>query len=231
MCGAIRRGKLLRMNRLAPMMGMLAFCLTLGMAAPQSLQAQETEAAQVDASPKGLIGLGLIGAELGLVIPAAAGLDDTWALITFPAVGALGGALAGHFLIDNNNREKAAVAVLVGGLALVVPSVVLTLALTAYDPDDEEGVATEIEGEPEEFGDEEEGTVSEPPAEVETESAALHRARVARAGGGLVRVGEAGWMLGVPNVSLMPTFTQDELALFGGRQQNELRLSLFSGAF
>ena len=213
--------------------GVLAFCVALGAFAPAGAAAQDPVGEQVTSSPKGLIGLGLIGAELGLVIPAAAGLDDTWALVTFPLVGAAGGAIAGHFLIDNNDKPKIGVAMLVTGLALVVPALVLTLSLTAYDPDDEDDGGSDggEEAAAEELSDEEEGTVSEPPAEVETESAALHRARVARAGGGLLRIGEAGVLVGVPNVELVPTFTQDELSRFGGTQSNELRLALLSGAF
>ena len=66
-------------------------------AAPNQACAQDPEAPeQIDSSPKGLIGLGIFGAELGLVIPAAAGLDDTWALVTFPLIGAGGGAVAGQ---------------------------------------------------------------------------------------------------------------------------------------
>ncbi len=38
-------------------------------------------------------------------------------------------------------------------------------------------------------------------------------------------------MIGVPGLSMVPTYTPEELALFGGRQTNELRLSLLSGAF
>lgn len=211
--------------------GVLAFCVALGAFAPTGAAAQDGE--QITSSPKGLIGLGLIGAELGLVIPAAAGLDDTWALVTFPLVGAVGGALAGHFLIDNNNKPKIGVAMLVTGLALVVPALVLTLSLTAYDPDDDDegSDGDEADEADEEIDDEEEGTVSEPPAEVETETAAVNQARVARAGGGLVRMGETGWLVGVPNIELVPTFTQEELTLFGGNQTNELRLAVFSGAF
>ncbi|MEM7608668.1 MAG: hypothetical protein AAF411_25215 [Myxococcota bacterium] len=199
-------------------------------AAPASAQ---DAGAQVDSSPKGLIGLGLIGAELGLVIPAAAGLDDTWALVTFPIVGATGGAIAGHFLIDNNDQTEVGVAMLVSGLALVVPALVLTLSLTAYDPDDDEDMSeAPTLGDEEVAPEDEDGTVTEPPADVETESAARSRARqVARAGSGLLRVGEAGWMVGVPGLSLVPTYTPQELSLFGGDQSNELRLSLFSGAF
>ena len=221
---------MLRCDKMIRFAGVLAFCVALGAFAPAGAAAQDPVGEQVTSSPKGLIGLGLIGAELGLVIPAAAGLDDTWALVTFPIVGAAGGAIAGHFLIDNNDKPKIGVAMLVTGLALVVPALVLTLSLTDYDPDDEDDGGSDGDV-AEEVSDEEEGTVSEPPAEVETETAALHRQRVARAGGGLLRVGEAGWLVGVPNVELVPTFSQEELSLFGGNQRNELRLALFSGAF
>ena len=181
---------------------------------------------QIDSSPKGLIGLGIFGAELGLVIPAAAGLDDTWALVTFPLIGAGGGAVAGHYLIDNNNRPKLAVSVLVVGLALVVPSLVLTLALRAYDPDDAQDIEEERD---EEIADEREADAED--AGKQPVSAVDRAERVARAGDGLLRIGESGPMLGVPGLSVVPTYTPEELALFGGRQTNELRLSLLSGAF
>ena len=137
-------------------------------AAPERVAAQpmmET-GEQIDASPKGLIGLGLVGAELGFVVPALAGLDDAWAFVVFPVVGAAGGAIAGHFLIDNNDNEKAAVAMLSVGLALVVPSLVITLASTAYDPeDDEDAIESGVDGEGEDAPPEEE---AEPPPEEES---------------------------------------------------------------
>lgn len=223
---------MLRCDKMMRFAGVLAFCVGLGAFAPSGAFAQDPVPQEVTSSPKGLIGLGLIGAELGLVIPAAAGLDDTWALVTFPLIGAAGGAIAGHFLIDNNEKPKIGVAMLVTGLALVVPALVLTLSLTAYDPDDEDDGGTDgDEAAADEPSDEEEGTVSEPPTEVETETAAVHQARVARAGGGLLRIGEAGVLVGVPNIELVPTFTQEELSRFGGNQANELRLAVFSGAF
>ncbi|HTU61399.1 MAG TPA: hypothetical protein VMF89_23250, partial [Polyangiales bacterium] len=43
---------------------------------------------QVEADFKGAVGLGLVGAELGAVIPALVGVEATWAYIVFPAVGA-----------------------------------------------------------------------------------------------------------------------------------------------
>lgn len=88
----------------------------------------------VGATPKGTIGLGLIGAELGLVIPAVSGLHDVWATITFPLVGAAGGAVAGYFAIDNRGASAGAVAALATGAALVVPSLVITMMARTYRP-------------------------------------------------------------------------------------------------
>lgn len=196
--------------------------------APSTAAAQPTEPQRIDASPKGLLGLGFIGAELGLTIPALAGLDDTWALIVFPVVGAAGGAVAGHFAIDNRGNEKAAVATLTLGLALVVPALVLTLWATRYDPDDEDAIEASTSGNAADEADD----ATEPPATDAAPSAATtRRDAVARTGTGLLRLGQGGLQLGLPGVSLVPSYTREELALFGGGQTNEVRLSLFTGAF
>jgi hypothetical protein len=90
------------------------------------------------ASGKGTVGLGLIGAELGFAIPAIIGVDEVWPYIVFPTVGAAGGAIAGYFAIDANNEHVAGVAVLATGLALVLPTVVLTVSALRYDPERDE---------------------------------------------------------------------------------------------
>jgi hypothetical protein len=199
--------------------------------APSTAAAQPAEPQRIDASPKGLLGLGFIGAELGLTIPALAGLDDTWALIVFPVVGAAGGAVAGHFAIDNRGNEKAAVATLTLGLALVVPSLVLTLWATRYDPDDEDAIESSTSGEEAEGEEGEAADEAAPTEEAAPAAAAARRGATARAGTGLLRLGEGGFQLGLPGVSLVPSYTREELALFGGGQTNEVRLSLFTGAF
>lgn len=91
----------------------------------------------VPADFKGAVGLGLFGAELGAVIPALAGMDATWAYIVFPAVGAAGGAVAGYFAIDNPGHAQLSVVALTAGMALIIPALVVTLSLTAYDPEGE----------------------------------------------------------------------------------------------
>ncbi len=196
------------------------------LASPSRAAAQDPaeEPVQIEASPKGLIGLGFIGAELGLTIPALAGLDETWSLIIFPVVGAAGGAIAGHYAIDNRGNEKAAVATLMIGLALVVPSIVITVAATAYDPEDD------FEEEDAGGGDEAAEAESEPEAEPEAEID--RRRRLATRGGtGMVRVHEGGVSLAPPGLTVGQVYTAQELARYGGEQATEVHLSLFSGAF
>ncbi len=90
----------------------------------------------VSADYKGMIGLGLIGAELGFVLPAIAGLHDTWAFIVFPVAGAAAGAVGGYFLLEQGAGEpELAVASLTAGMALLIPAMIITLSETAYEPE------------------------------------------------------------------------------------------------
>ena len=104
---------------------------------PRAAEAQVDPAVFDDfrATPKGTIGLALVGAELGLIIPSVSGLNEVWALTVFPIVGAAGGALAGYFALDKpaddsetqgarkSRLEAASVATLVVGLAGVIPAI------------------------------------------------------------------------------------------------------------
>lgn len=202
---------------------------------PSHAEAQPatTTTDQVDATPKGTIGLGMIGAELGFAVPAVAGLHDTWAFIVFPIVGAAGGALAGWYGIDDKDSEEAAVGVLAGGMALIVPTMVLTLSMTAYDPSDEADVV-----QPSEQGrappPEQEATEEPPTARgVSPERVAAMRRRVemARAGGGMFRLSERGLHLGVPALAVAPSYSAEQVAKYGVDQQAELRVPLFTGVF
>ena len=121
----------------------VTIAVVLGVASvsiPSRSFAQEDDEAAgtpVDAVPKGTIGLGLLGAELGVAIPAIFGVKAGWAYIVFPIVGAAGGAVAGYFAIDDPNHPELAVALMTAGLTLVIPTLVLAVAATSYDPDDD----------------------------------------------------------------------------------------------
>lgn len=181
---------------------------------PRSTEAQVDPAAfgDVQATPKGAIGLGLVGAELGLIIPSVSGLNEVWALTVFPVVGAAGGALAGYFALDKPGREKGSVAVLVVGIAGVLPAVLVTV----------KGVRQERQER------------WEPTPQIQIRSEKEKQAfELAEAGSGLMRRTRSGVRASMPDVSvsLRTPETDETLRLGGLRPRREVRLSLFSGVF
>jgi len=183
-------------------------------ALPRHAEAQGQPAVPNDlrATPKGTIGLGLVGAELGLIVPSVSGLSKTWALTVFPIVGATGGALAGYFALDKPGREKGSVAALVVGLAGVLPSVLIAV----------KGVRRERQNR------------WEPTPQIRVPSEKEQRAfETAEAGPGLLRRSRSGLRVAVPGISFSRRAPQDaETARMGGlRARTELGLSLASGVF
>ena len=202
----------------------LALSLAVTAVDPARADAQAPALVQQESGFKGLFGLGILGAELGLVIPAAAGLDQWWALVVFPAIGAAGGALGGYYGLDRNNQVEASTAILAISIALIVPTVVLTVALRSYDADDDDVQSAD--------GDSEDEAAPASPA-AEAEASARRRSEsIARAGSGLLRRSEYGLHLGMPGVAVSSrgVTTRDDLRL-GVRPATEVRISLFSGVF
>lgn len=183
-------------------------------AVPRAAVAQTSPASFEDlrATPKGTIGLGLVGAELGLIIPSVSGLNEAWALSVFPIVGAAGGALAGYFALDKPGREKGSVAALVVGLAGIMPAILVTV----------KGVRKERQDR------------WEPTPQIELRSEKERRAiETAEAGPGLLRRSRSGLRVAAPGISFSRRAAQDaETVRMGGlRDRTELRLSLASGVF
>jgi len=181
---------------------------------PRVADAQVDPAAfqEVRSTPKGTIGLGLVGAELGLIIPSASGLNEVWALTVFPVVGATGGALAGYFALDKPGREKGSVAALVVGLAGVLPAVLVTV----------KGVRKERQDR------------WEPTPQIEIRGEKEQRAfETAEAGTGLLRKTRSGFTASMPGVSFSrrAPATEETARLGGLRERTEMRLSLASGVF
>lgn len=192
---------------------LLAFALaaapTRGLA-QSSDDDEEAELPEVAPDPltadyKGMIGLGLIGAELGFVVPALAGARDAWIYIVFPVLGAGGGAVAGYFLLEKGDGEpELAVAALTAGMALVIPALVITLAATAYEPE----------------------------LEAPAMAKAAREARLAAAAGpGLLRFSERGLLLAPPAITSGPTVSHREALRTGMARTSSTRMALVSGVF
>lgn len=195
----------------------LAVALTGAALDPATASAQDPVAEtsnEVSAIPKGTVGLGLLGAELGMAIPALAGLTDWYWYVLFPALGAAGGAVGGWYATDKPGRSNVAVGLLAAGMALLIPTLVLTAWKTSYQPDDE-------------------------PDSLEHESVAVAEAkerqreheRRRRAGGGVLRRAEGGWLLGAPGLEMKVRQDPKEQLLLGMAPATEVHVPVVTGVF
>ncbi|MCS6858079.1 MAG: hypothetical protein NZM37_10250 [Sandaracinaceae bacterium] len=144
----MKRERLMRNpNWLAWMVGgwlLLASKLCPGLAHAQGMAPAGAHLHSIRAMPKGAIGLAFIGAEIGLILPALAKAKDVWPYIVFPILGAGAGAVGGYFMDDAlGTQAEGSVAILAVGMALFVPTVLGTLALTAYSPPEGSGESDE----------------------------------------------------------------------------------------
>ena len=93
--------------------------------------AQVREGDRIDGHVAGTVGLGLLGAEVGLLLTPAFNLQDQWwAWVLFPVVGAAGGAVAGYFALDDV-EPAVTVGILGGAMLLAVPAVVSASAISS----------------------------------------------------------------------------------------------------
>jgi hypothetical protein len=183
--------------------------LVLGVSFAPAMSHAQSSGKPVAADFKGAVGLGLIGAELGAVIPALAGLDAAWGYIVFPVIGAAGGAVGGYFALDHAGHAQLSVVALTAGMALVIPALVATLSLTAYNPTSDS--ETQRAG-------------SSGLASVQAARRAKLAARAA-SGTGMLRVSEGELALAAPGVAIVPTTDKGELRVAG------VSVSLLSGRF
>jgi ABC-type uncharacterized transport system permease subunit len=95
---------------------------------------------QLGTPPKGIIGLGLFGAELGIAVPAAFRVKNPWILTATGVAGGAGGALAGFYLLDkrdNGTTRALSITFVALGLAGFVPTTLLVVRATRYVPPDD----------------------------------------------------------------------------------------------
>ncbi len=233
----------------------LGTALALGSAGatPHRAEAQAL-VSTVQSLPKGTIGLGLVGVELGLIIPAIAGARDWWPYLVFPVLGGAGGAVGGYFMdINTTSQPEISVAVMAIGLGLLVPAIIGTLALTAYQPPSESSEADEdmeYEGQSDGVEASQDDSSAAPAEESggggsgsqdEFDDGAQSRSRVPSvqqriaaltAGGpGLFRLHQGQLLLGVPLVASLPTFTAEELERLNLRQRTDVSIPVVSATF
>lgn len=132
-----RRSLTMRIASLATAAVVGATVLTAG--------ARPALADEVSPKGKGIVGGALLGAEVVTIVESLAGVRQGWAYGVGAGLGAIGGGVGGYFVEQGSSDGRAPVYMLAGGLALIIPAVVLTLNATRYMPDE---TATEDKGAP-----------------------------------------------------------------------------------
>ena len=110
--------------------------LVLGVAlthAAQAADATGTPATPTSPTGKGTVGGALLGAEAVMLVEAAADVKQGWAYALGGGLGAVAGGVGGFFAEDSGDA-KLSLYLLVGGMALVIPTTVAVLSATAYEP-------------------------------------------------------------------------------------------------
>lgn len=199
----------------------------------------EAQVSNVQSMPKATIGLGLVGVELGLILPAAFGARDWWPYLVFPVLGGAGGAIGGYFLdVETQNQPEISVTILVVSMALLVPTIIGTLALTAYSPPADSGQADEDMGY-DEGGDSVDavqdrngGAQSTDSQSSDSQARLEQRIRALTAGGpGFLRFHQGQLLLGVPLASNLPRYTPEEIERLHVQQGADVVVPMVSASF
>lgn len=186
-----------------------------------SLHASPAQAQEpgIDASGKGITGGALLGGELVVATQSLFGVKPAWAYLIGGVAGAAGGGVAGYF-VEQADNPKPAYYMLAAGMALVIPTTVLVLQRTSYQPPDQ---YTEDQpgpdAEPMPLG----GPVSRPTRTGQVATAARPPA--------VLDLDSSQLRLSVPAVQLVPTYSARELRTYGLSQQSEWRVPVFHAVF
>jgi hypothetical protein len=184
----------------------LAVCLAF------TLPARLCQAQEASGKGKGIVGGGIMGAEVVMLTEAAVGVKNGWLYLAGGVAGAGAGVAAGVFIEKGGPRPP--IYLFAGSLALVIPTMIAVLSATHFEPP-----ATYRQDLP---SDEE--TPAEPPIE---------GARFEQASPPVASAADAGssWSLRVPLLDVRPAFSAEELAIHGLEQHAEFHLALLNGVF
>ena len=187
-------------------------------------------AAGSQASPtgKGITGGALLGAEAVMLVEAAASVKPAWAYAVGGGLGAVGGGVGGYFA-EHGGDAKLSMYLLVGGMALVLPTTVAVLSASAYEPTnyvEDHPPTDEPVAEP--------AQPSAAPSTKPTTRAVDHPAPVAhvpKVPPALLDVGQGKLTLSVPAVEVRQVYTRTEVAAFGLKQQTQVDVPVLNVVF
>ncbi|MGO9838833.1 MAG: hypothetical protein ACLP1X_32030 [Polyangiaceae bacterium] len=190
----------------------------------------DARADNVASTPKGTVGGALLGAEVVTITESLFGARPGWAYAVGAIVGAGGGGAAGYVVDQGSTDGKVPMYLLAGGLALIIPAIVLTLNATRYMPEEgatEDSVPTGPPAEPGVPSGTLGGPTSPPsaaPPPPVTSPAPAPPQSLLDVGGGAIR-------LGVPVPDVRPVFSMTEQRQYGMHAETEVRMPVLHLVF
>jgi hypothetical protein len=112
--------------------GVLALALLAAgtvVSTPRTAQADE-----IQPTGKGIVGTALLGAEVVVFAESIFGVQSGTAYLVGAGAGAVAGGVGGYFIEQESTDGRVPTYLLAGGLALLVPAIVVTLDATRYRP-------------------------------------------------------------------------------------------------
>jgi hypothetical protein len=216
--------------------GLLATAVLVGATALIGSQ-HEARADEVSPTGKGITGGALLGAEVVTITESLIGVRSGWAYVIGAVLGAGAGGVGGYFVEQGSSDGKAPIYMLAGGLALVIPAVVLSLDATRFRP--EEG-ATEDKPPPGPSADPgvPGGTVVAPPTGAPAPPAPAATPTPPPAAAptpppqSLFDVHQGSFRLGLPLPAIVPMFSAAETRTYGlTRNDAEVKMPVLHVAF
>lgn len=95
---------------------------------------REAQAEEVTPTAKGIVGTALLGGEVVVFAEAIFGVRSTAAYLIGAGAGAVAGGVGGYFIEQSVDDGRIPAYLLAGGLALLIPAIVVTLDATRYLP-------------------------------------------------------------------------------------------------
>lgn len=190
-------------------------------------QAARADGSEVSPTGKGITGGALLGAEAVMLTEAAASVKPAWAYAVGGGLGAVAGGVGGYFA-ENSGDAKLSMYLLVGGMALALPTTVAVLSASAYEPTnytEDHPPTDEPVAEPAQPAG---GPTSR---KVDSRPAAAKVARAPRIAPALVGVGGGALTLSVPAVEVRQVYTRAEVAAFGVKQQTQVDVPVLNVVF
>jgi hypothetical protein len=209
-------------------------------------------APEVSKTGKGIAGGALLGGEIGYLTLAAAGAKQSWLYYTIPPLLAIGGGVGGYFIEQSSGvSPEVPLFMLAGGMALVIPTVVITLSATTYRPGNEDSTPADATPADAAVG----GGVKVTPAAETTTTGGAGGAGTSTTGappaGGtkhkpaktslrtlessrsfaLLSWDTSAIRVGVPAVAMKPAYSPNEIAKFGLTQRWEVHAPILNVSF